>query len=82
MSDAVDAGNVSGTAVILLTEAIIEVLRRKGMLDSADIQRAFILASSEAAKLPTTHISRQKVFEILGALQSRARHRAQTRQPD
>ena len=82
MTDPVDAGNVSGTAVILFAEAVVEVLRRKGMLDAADIQRAFILASSEAAKLPTTHISRQKVIDILGALQSRARHRAQARQPD
>ena len=82
MTDPVDAGNVSGTAVILFAEAVVEVLRRKGMLDSADIQRAFILASSEAAKLPTTHVSRQKVIEILGALESRARHRAQARPPD
>jgi hypothetical protein len=78
----VDAGNVSGTAVILFAEAVVEVLRRKGVLDAADIQRAFILASSEAAKLPTTHVSRQKVIEVLGALQSRALRRAQAHQPD
>ena len=28
--------------------AVVEILRRKGMLNSADVQRAFILASSEA----------------------------------
>lgn len=78
----VDAGNASGTAVLLFAEAVVEVLRRKGLLDAADIQRALILASSQAAKLPTTQVSRQKVIEILGALQSRARQREQARPPD
>ncbi len=82
MTESVYADNASGTAVILFAEAVVEVLRRKGLLDADDIQRALILASSAAAKLPTTQVSRLKVIEILGALQSRARQREQARQPD
>ena len=75
MTETLEAGNASGTAALLFAEAVAEVLRRKGLIDAADLDRAFILASSEAAKLPVTHVSRQKVSDILGALQTRARHR-------
>lgn len=73
-------GSASATAGLLYIEAVVEMLRRKGVLDADDVQRAFIRAYSEAAKLPQSHISREKVIDMLGALQARARDRSRLQQ--
>jgi hypothetical protein len=70
------AGSAAGAAALLYTEAVVEALRRRGLLDEDDIQRAFIQAYSEASKLPLTHAPRQKVIDVIGALQVRLRGRA------
>ena len=75
MAEDTGTSSVSATANILFTEAVVDVLRRKGLIDSDDIHRAFIIASGEAARLPAEHVSRHRVLEVLGAMESRARRR-------
>ena len=79
MAEEVGAGSISTTANILFTEAVVDVLRRKGLLDADDIHRVFILASSEAARLPPAYAPRHKVLEVLGAMEARARRRMRPR---
>jgi hypothetical protein len=79
MAEEASASSVSATANILFTEAVVDVLRRKGVLDVDDIRRAFIIASSEAARLGSSDGSRYKVLEVLDAMESRARRRMRAR---
>ena len=82
MAEDASSSSVSATANILFTEAVVDLLRKKGVIDADDIQRVFISAASEAARLPTSHIPRQKVMEVLEAMESRARRRARPRAGD
>jgi hypothetical protein len=79
MAEEASASSVAATANILFTEAVVDVLRRKGVLDADDIHRAFIIAASEAARLGASDVSRHKVLEVLDAMESRARRRMRPR---
>lgn len=82
MAEEASASSISATANILFTEAVVDVLRRKGFLDADDIRRVFILASSEAARLGSSDVSRHKVLEVLEAMEARARRRMRPRGED
>ena len=68
--------SAAGTASLLVAEGLIEMLRRKGVLDDEDVQTALRLARREAGRIPPGYVSQDKVSDLIGAMSFRAARRA------
>lgn len=64
-------GSTAGTASLLLTEGVVEVLQENGTLNAEDARKAVQKAQTQAARLPLALIRRDKVLAILDAMMQR-----------
>lgn len=59
-----------------MIEALIELLRRTGVIEALEIDGLFIAAWREAARLPPGYVDPHEVRVLIDALAARARGRA------